>query len=181
MTQADELDLPGGKTLMNGSLLVLSEDAFDTCRCAVVARREAARQLGDGSVFVSMTSQSDAAVRAAKDAGEAAEEAASVAHLVGRSFAVLEAGAYWGAYNTDRAPPYLRQLAPSARRGATSRLVTSAEASVRGGLDGATTGYDIRPILNETSQASAFRIADVRREWPAEGPESGSSLDTWQR
>ena len=34
------------ETLINGSLVVLSADAFKTITCAVVAKREAARALG---------------------------------------------------------------------------------------------------------------------------------------
>lgn len=58
--EAEELDVGQGKTLMNGTLLLLSSDGFRTFRCATVARREAAKQLGDGSVYVSLTAQARA-------------------------------------------------------------------------------------------------------------------------
>lgn len=65
-SEADELDVTGGKALINGSLLLITDDHFRTFRCGVVARREAARQLGDGSVFVSLSKQSEAAMKSSK-------------------------------------------------------------------------------------------------------------------
>jgi hypothetical protein len=96
--EAEELDLGQGKTLMNGTMLLLSSDGFRTHRCAVVARREAARALGDGSVYVSLTAQDPAACRVARHAAHAAQEASEIASFVGVRFAAMEAGAYWGAY-----------------------------------------------------------------------------------
>ena len=89
--EAEELDVVGGKALINGTLLVLSDDGFRSIRCATVARREAARQLADGSVYVSLSEQTEASMRSAKSAKEAAQEAASVAPLLGRRFLVMEA------------------------------------------------------------------------------------------
>ena len=103
--------------------------------------------------------------------------------------------------NTDRAPPYLRHAAPVSRKASMTNLAALAGTSATAGdgsthsgdaaaaaaaATGRTTpssafGYDIRPILNTTSQDSPYRIADVRREWPsAKDNDSGSSLDTWQ-
>ena len=206
---AQELDLPGGKSLMNGSLLVLSNDGFRSIRCGVVTRREAARQLGDGSIYLSLSTQTDEEMRSSKAAPQAAEEAAAVAPLIGQRFVVLQPGEYWGAYkpvltalqstasleslpladcllraeNTDRAPPYLRRAIPPPSRGASRRgSQTNLAALAEGGGDAAAEregGYDIRPILNATDQDAPYRISDVRREWPAQGS-SSSSLDTWQ-
>ncbi len=67
-------------------------------RCATVYRREAARQLGDGSVYVSLSMQSDISMKSSKCASEAAEEAAGIAPLVGKRFVVMDPGSYWGAY-----------------------------------------------------------------------------------
>ena len=90
----EELDVTGGKALINGSMLLLSTDGFRTVRCGVVARREAANCAGDGSVYVSLSRQTDAEMRSSKTAAEAAAEVADIAPLIGRRFAVLEAGAY---------------------------------------------------------------------------------------
>jgi hypothetical protein len=198
--EAEELDLAGGKAIINGSLLLLSDDGFRTVRCATVHRREAARQLGDGSVFVSLSDQSEADMKSPRGAAVAADEASKIAPLIGRRYAVLDPGAYWGAYkpvlsalqatgtlntlplgdclmrceNTERAPPYLRHAAPTTRRPSATNLGTLDEAP------DAQAGYDIRPILNVSSQKTPFRIVDVRREWPTEGSDTGSSLDNWQ-
>ena len=43
----------GGRSLLNGALLLVSADGFRRVRPAVIARREASRQLGDGTLFVS--------------------------------------------------------------------------------------------------------------------------------
>ena len=145
--EAEELDLAGGKTLINGALLLMSSDSFRTVYAGVVARREAARLLGDGSVFVSFSHQSEEEGRSPQHAPAAALEVAALAPLINRGFAVLEAGAYWGAYkpvlaalqatgklaslplgdclmrslNTERPPPYLGHVAAPQREKGFSR------------------------------------------------------------
>ena len=79
---------------------------------------------------------------------------------------------------------YLKHAAPPSRKASTQSLAALAEGAE--GADpsgvGPVGGYDIRPILNVSAQETAYRIADVRREWPSasDGATIGSSLDAWQ-
>ena len=83
---------------MNGSLLLISHDRFRTLRPAVVSRREAARSLGEGSVFVSFSGDGAEALKDPARSGRTAALAADVASEKGAEVCVLAAGAYWGAY-----------------------------------------------------------------------------------
>ena len=74
--EIEDLDVAGGKTLINGSLLLMSSDNFNTCMAGVVARREAARALGDGPVFVSFSTQSEEEARDTKVRARARPDAA---------------------------------------------------------------------------------------------------------
>ena len=111
--------------------------SFCTVHCGVVQRRDAARALNEGAVFASFSMQTDSDARSPKGSAVAAEEVAQLAPLINTRFAVLEAGAYWGAYKpvlaalqttgglstmplgdclmqaqrTDRPPPYLSHAA----------------------------------------------------------------------
>ena len=69
----EELDMAGGKGLINGTLLVLSADGFRSTLCAVVSRREAARKLGDGSIFASFSCQDAAEIKSARHAADGAQ------------------------------------------------------------------------------------------------------------
>ena len=91
------LDLAGSGGLMNGSLLVVSSDGFATMRCAVVAKREAARALGEGCVYVCFSEEGSDSL---KDPSTAATTVRRAEEITGQSqveVSVLEASAYWGA------------------------------------------------------------------------------------
>ena len=168
----------------------------------VVARREAARQLGDGSIFVSFSRQSEEESRATKHAPAAALEVANLCPLTGRRFAVLEAGAYWGAYkpvlaalqatgalaslplgdclmhsaNTDKPPPYLGAVAPPrALPGMGARRPSLTDLAGRGG--GSSHSGASFPPSHHGSQTDLARLAERALDGDEGASHGGAAFD----
>ena len=193
--EASLLDLSGSGGLMNGSLLLVSTDGFATMRSAIVARREAARALGEGCVYVCFGEEGSETLKDPRTVQSAARRAEEIASQPQTEVSVLEASAYWGAYwpvlqalqaqakrslplssillrcdseAATQAPLYLKRAASRARA---ARAAEKAAGLPRG------CGYDLRPVLNETEQGEPFYMGDVCDSWP----KHGTSLDAWQR